>query len=544
MAVLTYLRCIIESISHPDLIHLVFHYLLAAPDMKKEDIRPSRPSAIARRRKSDDLLTTLSRGLGQPLPDLFNLVDLILTSLRSRNQQTVTATLRLLCVLIRNRHQYDFSVFRTRVLATSEVHQSAQKFDHDTMALFLMTEQLGEFATLRESYTAHLQDAQAGIESHECSPQLLALPNDRARNLTGIRHKESIDANDSLLKTLVDLINGFLANGIETNLALTQVFSSLALCGNLSLDPWLISTSPAASHPDHGSDAEGEVFPTAVADSADPDSNDETSADTLGPTHLSKEFDASRGGAQESSSPVLKALEQLSRQIEVLRQKVQNFDSLFSERKHVFHVGEEIDAAVANDTPRSKRSENSSAKPHSRAIQNPQISSISDRLMSQDSSVQSSRASSPRGRRVDVQKTSAPVPAGRLSHLHIPPSPTSGTPDTRAFSPSPLRKASFSTSPHPRPSPSVGPGDALRQKLKVRLPFARFPPKRRDISGSSETSSLRSESMAPDREDGINETEVSLSQVLTNVVILQEFMLELAAIMQVRASLFGEVKLD
>jgi len=35
---------------------------------------------------------------------------------------------------------------------------------------------------------------------------------------------------------------------------------------------------------------------------------------------------------------------------------------------------------------------------------------------------------------------------------------------------------------------------------------------------------------------------VSLSHVLTNIVILQEFILELAAVMQVRASLFGEVK--
>ena len=412
------------------------------------------------------------------------------------------------------------------------------------MALFLMTEQLGEFATLRESYTAHLQDAQAGIESHECSSQILALPSDSARNLPEMRRRESIDANDSLLKTLVDLVNGLLANGIETNLALTQVFSSLALCGNLSLDPWLISTSLAASHPDHESDNEGEVFPAAVPDSTDAESNDQTSAGTLGPTHLSEDFGAKTSGSQQGSSPVLKALEGLSRQIEVLRHKVQNFDVLLSERKHIFQMGEEIDEAVANDTPRSKRSENSSAKPHSRAKPNPQISSISDRLMSQDSSVQSSRASSPRGRRADIPKTPATVPAGRLSHLHIPPSPTSGTPDSRIFSPSPLRKASFSTSPHPHPPPSAGPGDALWQRVKVRLPFARFHPKRRDISGSSETSSLRSESMAPDREDGIDETEVSLSQVLTNVVILQEFMLELAAIMQVRASLFGEVKLD
>jgi len=35
---------------------------------------------------------------------------------------------------------------------------------------------------------------------------------------------------------------------------------------------------------------------------------------------------------------------------------------------------------------------------------------------------------------------------------------------------------------------------------------------------------------------------VSISHVLTNVIVLQEFLLELAALVQVRAGLFGEVR--
>lgn len=42
-------------------------------------------------------------------------------------------------------------------------------------------------------------------------------------------------------------------------------------------------------------------------------------------------------------------------------------------------------------------------------------------------------------------------------------------------------------------------------------------------------------------DEGEEVKEVSLSHVLTNVVVLQEFVLELVAVMQVRASLFGEV---
>jgi hypothetical protein len=38
------------------------------------------------------------------------------------------------------------------------------------------------------------------------------------------------------------------------------------------------------------------------------------------------------------------------------------------------------------------------------------------------------------------------------------------------------------------------------------------------------------------------EKKVSVNHVLTNVIVLQEFLLEVAALVQVRAGLFGEVK--
>lgn len=41
---------------------------------------------------------------------------------------------------------------------------------------------------------------------------------------------------------------------------------------------------------------------------------------------------------------------------------------------------------------------------------------------------------------------------------------------------------------------------------------------------------------------GAGRDEVSLGHLLTNVIILQEFMLELAALVEVRATLFGEVR--
>lgn len=41
--------------------------------------------------------------------------------------------------------------------------------------------------------------------------------------------------------------------------------------------------------------------------------------------------------------------------------------------------------------------------------------------------------------------------------------------------------------------------------------------------------------------DAEEEKQVSVSHILTNTIVLQEFLLELAALVQVRAGLFGEV---
>ena len=63
-----------------------------------------------------------------------------------------------------------------------------------------------------------------------------------------------------------------------------------------------------------------------------------------------------------------------------------------------------------------------------------------------------------------------------------------------------------------------------------------------DVNRGAQTdpTTTQSASLANDEDDDI--VIVSLSHILTNIVVLQEFILELAAVMQVRASLFGEVK--
>jgi hypothetical protein len=61
--------------------------------------------------------------------------------------------------------------------------------------------------------------------------------------------------------------------------------------------------------------------------------------------------------------------------------------------------------------------------------------------------------------------------------------------------------------------------------------------------GDADSSSVGSAPTDPGTADETERetVEVSLNTILTNTIILREFILELAAVVQVRASLFGEV---
>ena len=154
--------------------------------------------------------------------------------------------------------------------------------------------------------------------------------------------------------------------------------------------------------------------------------------------------------------------------------------------------------------------------------------------MSETSSATGSRASSPRGRQLSDNSTRAL--AGKVDYLQISPSPSPSKPGSRA---SPLQQDSFASTPPKRVATPMGPGDALRQRIRIKGTVAE---KNEGPDIGSDTSSLRSESVNSEARPVEEVREVSLSQLLTNVIILQEFVLELLAIVEVRASIFGEVR--
>ncbi len=549
VAVLSYLRCILESIDHPELTHLILHYLFALPKGPPEDLSKARPTTLVRRRKSEILVNTLATGDEKPSPNLFTLVDLILTSLQSRNQQTVTATLRLISVILRNHHQRALSTLIKVQTRNLSAKRTVGAHDRGLDYLLSLAEDLAPSDDLEMAYETHLQDAHSLLESHSCSVQLLALPSmetltmqSTTKDPWGKSHlvqAHTIPPEDALLGTLLLLFTSFLHNDIETNLSLTQAFSTYASCGYTRLEGWLIT-----NFSNTGKTGKTNCPSTRKPLSIDLDQetkleDQNTSAsDDDGATNNRASDPRHEDPTSELSSPVFSVFHSLLDQVEVFRRDILDFDTYLAERRHVFKVGEEIDSALAGNPIPPRKSEDSKRTSPTRARDAAPIGSISQRLLSENISAGASRSSSPRGR----QRNDPPISTlvGRLSHLQIPPSPSSSNPASRAYSPSPLRKDSFSSTPPRFTNAPIGPVDALRQKIKIII----RPLSQQDHSrglGSSETSSVRSDSVGPASNTADEPKEISLSHLLTNVIILQEFMLELAAIVQVRASLFDEV---
>ncbi|KAL2047283.1 hypothetical protein N7G274_001302 [Stereocaulon virgatum] len=554
VAVLTYLRCIIESIDNVELLHVTLHYLLALPDEAEEESTSARPTTLARRRKSQTLISTLAQGQEKPMPDLFTLVDLVLTSLRSRNQQTVTVTLQLVSVLLRSQHQYAVSsIIKSQPCYQTLPTRTIDAHIRDTTTLFSFAEVLFEHDDLGELYQTHLQDAQNLLESHCCSSRILALPDSNGADLWSIRRNSRmvqpnlIRLDDPLIESLVYLLEDFLVNDIGTNLSLTQTFSTLASCGNTRLECWLlgdpVKLEDTLDYNAASDDDAGVSDHDTITINKDIDSKMGASEITLRPSDFTAS-DQAPIGSTHSNSAVFSALDSLVRQVERFRHEIQEFDISLAERRHVFRIGEDIDKAVANDIPPSRRSQDLSRPSHSQVRGVPQIGSISQRLRSDASSLNVSRSSSPRGRQLNDSSTSTLV--GRLNHLRISPSPSPPKPGSRTFSPSPLHKDAVPSDSIPSTPPKgahipMGPADVLRQNIRVKARHHHVRSETPDIGGS-ETSSIRSVSVSPDTKPAHDTKEVTLNHLLTNVIILQEFILELAAIVEVRASLFGEVQ--
>ncbi|KAI6835747.1 hypothetical protein KC340_g5040 [Hortaea werneckii] len=486
VAVLTYLTAILESLDYPDLISMLLVYLLAIKDdstaVPSAPTTPRSPTAI-RRRESLKLLTAPADSDEATEPALFSLVDLVINSVSSSNDQTSYSALKLLSTIMMRQKQFALgSLLKIQRVRSPAPSRSVGALELELEKYMELAATIPGFSSVSSAYTGLADDIRFTIEAQ--------VPY-QAPTLQGSAGADTsvgayiLPTEDSLLRAMQDRLSTFLTNSVDVNLALTQALVSILSCSDTRVDSWL------ALDPSSYTFAEDEAAPSRSwqAYLAD-DEKDSWAA-------LQKA--CRRPVWPEEHVPLLyKALRVVTRDIDAVRAAVPNLGQLLAGRQIMLQASN-VDGARSEppsmmdsptQIPSPDASKTKAARAHSRSP---------------------STSSAGRGRK--ATNTSAPSPLSRSQAA----SPSLMRPSDTKMDSSPPVRSIFQPPPPETPSTT----DVLMQKIT--LPGA---PAEED--GRAATAS------PPDGKSA------SLNHILTNIVVLQEFIMELIAVLQVRAAVLGE----
>jgi hypothetical protein len=523
VAVLTYLRRILDALDHPELVHMILHYLLAISDPVTSASGDRSPLAL-RRRQSLMLLNLPKDEEDRMNPSLFNLVDLILGGAESINHQTIIAATRLITIILHKNHDYAIgTLLRVVNVHSKESHRTVGALNVEMEMYLEIAANVGGESGMDDAYALHLADMLTLLEIHPCSYRKLtsALNKSSTTNeyfsLVSKRpvQMHQLAPEDPLVERLLKLLRRFFTNNVETNLGLTEAFIILASCAELRLEGWL-SVEPL-NYEFH-------------------EENPYDSAPVVEDEALRNIYKARREPfwSPQHSPVLLLQLLDLQEQLSKLRMHIPDLESHISNRKQAFRVHDAISEAMSGN-PRS---------PPQDLVLGPRTGQIPRHVFEASTPP---RSQSPRGRKelLDPRMKSLPPSPSRQPRMGGPALISSPGPSSRRMSPNPRK---------PRPQTLMmdvaGAIDLVAhdESLKRRV---RFTTKGKSTSvevfsemwdaHEGETAQHKAEADVAEDEQEIT-LDASLSHVLTNAVILQEFILQIVAIMQIRASLFDEVR--
>lgn len=544
-------------------------------------------------------------------PLLFNLVDLILACLRSKNQQTIYVTLQLVSAILKRHHRYAvITLLKTDILPSRTFHRTIGAHEQEIEYLVSLASSIGNHDNLDEVYESAIKDNMARVESHPCSLKLVTpkvsinnhkLP-DIPDSLPGAPRdvrEHTLRTDDPLLNTVLDLLDTFFINPVETNLSVTETIVDLATCGYMSIDGWLARSPKSYIYAEDGSHD--------VAGGEDDKALDESLLEEMERLQAMAKCRARPEWVQSSLPRLMDILKHLTDQVTKYKEQVPRFEELVQQRREAFQTA---DAVLSNPMP--SRMQDTPDRPSMEELSRngsptrpSALEGFAQRLLSELGTP--SRASSPRGRRENNRNSgsgvSSPAPIGIPSPRPLsmmPNQPIGGFP--RSFSPVSNRDETAS-SVDGRDGPFGGAAAseatafaAVDQSIlsrKVGLPGKtvkpipltfdkkpmaepieeasdqEMPPEESVVVGEMEMETETKdqgadsdEELAADGKDaqaevshdddgddqsvaeeqGDEEDLVSVSHIITNVIILQSFMFELASLLQVRAGLFDEVR--
>ncbi|KAL2162891.1 hypothetical protein VTH06DRAFT_6727 [Thermothelomyces fergusii] len=345
VAVLTYLRRILESLDHPDMVNLILHYLLGLPDF----VGPVSSDtgdvvSAARKRKSLDLATMMaSKNETAADPLLFNLVDLILACLRSQNNQTVYVTLQLVSVILKRHHRYAvITLLYTEGVLGESHHRTFGAHQQEVEYLTSLAGSIGGQDNFDEIYDSILKDTQVRLENHPCSIKLIT-PKTSTHNhklpevpdtLPGAPRdvrSHTLHPSDPLLNVVLDHLETFFVNPVDTNLALTEAIFDLAACGFMHLEGWFMR-SPASYI--YEEDDGGPPLPDPPLDHDSQEYIEYKQMQAMQESRRRPRWDPS------SLPRLLKILQKLCDQVTAYRETIPRFDDLLQQRREAFQIAD------------------------------------------------------------------------------------------------------------------------------------------------------------------------------------------------------------
>ncbi|KAI0459910.1 Retinoic acid induced 16-like protein-domain-containing protein [Xylaria acuta] len=590
VAVLTYLRRILESLDHPDMINLILHYLLALPDTDASSQSFSEPAvSAARKRKSMDLASMMASKMESSYsPLLFNLVDLIHSCLKSENSQTVCVTMQLVATILKRHHRYAIvTLLHTEGVDPNISHRTMGAHQQEVDFLMTLAGTIGGQDNFDEVYDNIIKDTMTRVEGHPCSLKLVA-PKVSTHNhklpaipdsLPGAPRDvppHTLSPEDPLLHNILDILEQFFINPVEINLSATETLLDLAVCGYISIEGWLLR------HPRTYVFDEDPDEPTSPL--PDPASKAFRELEKLQTISRCRR----RPKWQSSNLPrILTVLETLADQVVAFRESIPRFDELMQQRREAFQTADAIvpnQPNIQTGSATGAATVESSSHGGSRSASPARPSALGgfQRILSELSTP--SRSGSPRGRKEAMRSSGTgsaksgghrattptsnpiPVPPKEFPLTHESPS-KSGL--SRSFSPNSHDDSGLSGSGNPVASQvaafaAVDQGILAKRvglpKLAVEpipLDFSRNEPGRNERMEHDENKEAEddidpTEAQVAADEDEIEENpelqassgekEASVSHIITNVIVYQSFLLELTSLIQVRAGLFNEVR--
>lgn len=597
------------------MINLILHFLLGLPETimasQEEEEAPSSVSK-ARKRKSMDLATMMASKTDDVVdPLLYTLVDLILACLRSPSHQTIHVTLQLVSAILKRHHRYAVStLIRTEALPEDVVRRTAGAQQQEVEFLMSLAGTIGGQDNFDEVYENILRDTTSRIESHPCSLRLIlpkistinhklpAVPDSLPGAPRGVQ-AHTIRPDDPLLGILLDHLELFFVNPVETNLAITETIFDLALCGFMNIDGWLLRAPSKYVY-----DNDDSYRPLSPAERND-DGLDEAADDILSddPKKLDEVNKCRRRPVwSESDLPrFLNILQFLTDQVAAFSGSIPRFGDLLQQRREAFQVADappppppakqnqpQSFGTPGPGTPGQASSINTSRS--SSPIRQGGLEGFARRLLKDldELGTPSRPGSSPRGRNQGSPGPSGGYGIGTPSSVNKPPpvppkdfSLGYDTPSKGGMNPQrPITPIYQKPEEDPIKASQAAAFQAIDQQIlarKVGLPIKRKkaepaplklggeigreagqdggnpqeeehdkpppPPAKDDPPAGRNRADTRISIMSPERPvEPAEDKKVSVSHVMTNIVVFQSFLFELAALVQVRAGLFEEVR--